>query len=147
MLALADMAVVVSDAKASARWWTEKLGFSTHTLEGAPHALLVSPPGERFLLHLCEGFAPLEPGNTGIAFMTDELEATVQRWTEAGVRFPVPLEPGAAGRMAQFSDPDGNVFWLVGAPTPFLRAALKLKAPTAAGRPRSRPAPSRKPRR
>ena len=39
--------------------------------------MLVAPPGDRFILHLCEGFAPLEPGDTGIAFLTDDMAATV----------------------------------------------------------------------
>lgn len=59
MLALADVAVVVSDAKASAKWWVKNLGFATFTVGGeGGHAILVAPPGERFVLHLCEGFAP-----------------------------------------------------------------------------------------
>jgi catechol 2,3-dioxygenase-like lactoylglutathione lyase family enzyme len=147
MLALADVAVVVSSAKASAEWWSSKLGFATHTLDGAPHAVLVAPPGERFLLHLCEGFAPPEPGNTGIAFMTDDLAGTVRRWSEAGVRFPTPLDPDGNGRMAQFEDPDGNVFWLVGAPTEFVRAAARLRAAPAPVPPRRRPAGARTGRR
>ncbi|MCI4342354.1 MAG: VOC family protein [Thermoplasmata archaeon] len=147
MLALADVAVVVSDAKASAQWWTEKLGFATHTLEGSGHAVLVAPPGERLLLHLCEGYAPLEPGNTGIAFMTDDLKATVARWSRAGVQFPDPPEPGTESRMARFADPDGNVFWLVGAPAAFVRKAARLRAPTVARKKPRRPTTTRRARR
>ncbi len=93
------------------------MGFSRHTV-GPPgsHALLVAPPGERYLLHLCEGFASVEPGNTGVAFITDEIEDQVRKMEAAGVHFVEPLQRNRWGGMAKFEDPDGNVFWLVGAP-------------------------------
>src|SRR5690348_11888297 len=103
MIALADVAIVVSDAKASAQWWQEKLGFAVHTLEGSGHAVLIAPPGERFILHLCQGFAPVEPGNTGIAFMTDEIDALVARMKAAGVHFPEPLQKTEWGGSAKFA--------------------------------------------
>ncbi len=122
MLALADFGVTVKDARATARWWQEKMGFSTHTVGGeGNHAVMVAPPGERFLLHLCEGFDSVEPGNTGIAFVTDELEAQVQRMEAAGVRFPERTRKESWGGRAMFADPDGNVFWLIGAPADFIR--------------------------
>lgn len=141
MLALADVAVVVSDAKASARWWKKTLDFATFTIGGSGHAMLVAPPGERFVLHLCEGIGPLEPGNTGIAFVTDQIEQVVARLTAAGVEFPQPLQKEPWGRRAMFADPDGNVFWLLEAPTAFVRATLTSRAPVATrahGRPRAR---------
>jgi len=139
MLALADVAVVVSDAKASAKWWVKNLGFATYTLGGTGHAVLVAPPGERFVLHLCEGFAPTEPGNSGIAFVTDDINILVARMTKGGVRFPEPLRKEKWGKMAKFSDPDGNVFWLMEAPTSMVKATLNSRAPArkkSRGRPR-----------
>lgn len=129
MLALADLAVTVADAKASARWWQENLGFDVHTI-GPPggHALMVAPPGDRFVLHLCEGIEPVEPGNTGIAFMTDDLEGLVRRMSERGVRFVDPLKKTDWGGSAKFADPDGNVFWLLGAPTAFVRTEVRRRA-------------------
>lgn len=142
MLAIADVAVVVSDAKRSAAWWTKHLGFARHTIGRGGHALLVAPPGERFVLHLCEGFGEVEPGNSGIAFVTDEIETLVARMVRGGVEFPEPLRTEAWGSLAKFADPDGNVFWLLGVPTPFVRSTLNLRAPAArpnrAGRPKSR---------
>jgi catechol 2,3-dioxygenase-like lactoylglutathione lyase family enzyme len=129
MLALADVAVVVSDAKASAKWWVKNLGFSTYTIGGAGHAILVAPPGERFVLHLCEGFAPPEPGNSGIAFVTDEIDALVARMAKAGVNFPEPLKEEEWGRAAKFADPDGNIFWLLEVPTTMVKATLNSRAP------------------
>lgn len=129
MLALADCAVVVTDAKQTARWWNEKLGFAIHTVGPGDHAIMIAPPGDHFILHLCEGFAPVEPGNTGIAFVTDEIGPLVQRMVAGGVAFPEPLKKESWGAMAKFSDPDGNVFWLIEAPTSFLRAQVGRAAP------------------
>ncbi|MGA8603827.1 MAG: VOC family protein [Thermoplasmata archaeon] len=143
MIAMADVAVVVSNAKESAKWWEKNLGFSTYTIGGgAGHAILVAPPGERFVLHLCEGFAPLEPGNTGIAFVTDQLDAMVARMTRGAVKFPEPPKKEAWGSSAKFADPDGNIFWLLEVPTAMVRATLKSRAPNrtrATAKPRSRP--------
>ncbi len=134
MIALADVAVVVSDAKAAADWWREKLGFAVHTLPGSGHGVLVAPPGDRLVLHLCEGFAPVDPGNTGVAFVTDEIEKVVERMTRKGVAFPEPLKHEKWGGMAKFADPDGNVFWLLEAPTAMVRATLRSRAPAASSR-------------
>jgi len=131
MLALADVAIVVSDAKESARWWKTNLGFATFTIGGRGHATLIAPPGERFVLHLCEGFAPLEPGDSGIAFVTDEMDDLVARMRKGSVRFPVPPTKETWGRMAKFADPDGNVFWLLEVPRSMVRATLASRAPKA----------------
>lgn len=131
MIALADVAVVVSNAQASARWWKKNLGFPSFTMGGSGHALMVAPPGDRFVLHLCEGFAPLEPGDTGIAFVTDDLEALVARMVKGGVAFPQPLTQEKWGKMAKFADPDGNIFWIFDMPTPMVRATLRSRAPVA----------------
>lgn len=151
MLTLADVAVTVSDAKAAANWWEEKLGFAVHTIgEPGGHALMVAPPGERFVLHLCEGFEPTEPGNTGIAFITDDIDGWVTRMVAGGVRFPQPLLRGSGGAMAKFADPDGNVCWLIEAPTGFIRKEAARRAPraTPARRtgPRRTPKPPSRPR-
>jgi catechol 2,3-dioxygenase-like lactoylglutathione lyase family enzyme len=140
MLALADVAVVVSNAKATAEWWEKNLGFVTHTVGGTGHAILVAPPGDRFVLHLCEGFAPLEPGDTGIAFVTDEIENLVAGMMAGSVRFPEPLRKEEWGKMAKFSDPDGNVFWLMEAPTAMVRQTLQSRAPGDGPRRRSKSA-------
>jgi catechol 2,3-dioxygenase-like lactoylglutathione lyase family enzyme len=129
VIALADVAVVVSDAKASARWWKKNLGFASLTVGGSGHALLVAPPGERFVLHLCEGFAPLEPGDTGIAFITDAMDALVSRMRRGAVQFPVPPQRQEWGQMAKFADPDGNIFWLMETPAPMVKSTLRSRAP------------------
>jgi catechol 2,3-dioxygenase-like lactoylglutathione lyase family enzyme len=142
MIALADVAVVVSNAQASAKWWTENLGFATHTIGSSGHAILVAPPGDRFVLHLCEGFAPLEPGDTGIAFVTDTIDTLVARMIKGSVQFPEPLKKQAWGQSAKFADPDGNIFWLFEMPSRMVRATSNSRAPSpkrAAAKPRARP--------
>jgi hypothetical protein len=138
MIALSDCAVVVRNAKQAALWWSEKVGFATHTVGGTGHAIMVAPPGDRFVLHLCEGFDAVQPGNSGIAFVTDDLEGLVSRMEASGVQFPQPMQKGSGGGMAKFADPDGNIYWLLGAPTSFIRAQTALRAPSAS-RPRRRP--------
>jgi catechol 2,3-dioxygenase-like lactoylglutathione lyase family enzyme len=143
MLALADVAVVVSNAKNSATWWAKNLGFATYTIGGPKgHAVLVAPPGERFVLHLCEGYAPLEPGDTGIAFVTDDIDTLAARMRKGKVRFPEPPRSEKWGKRAKFADPDGNVFWLIEVPTAMVRATMALRAPT-----RKRPATAPRARR
>ncbi len=140
MLAIADVAVVVKDAKETARWWEEKLGFSVHTVgPERGHAITVAPPGDRYLIHLCEGFEPVDPGNTGIAFVTDDLETQVGRMVAAGVNFPEPMRTGSWGGRAKFADPDGNVFWLIAAPAEFIRRETALRAPAPRARVASAP--------
>lgn len=148
MLALADFAVTVTDAKVTARWWQETFGFGVHTVgDAGGHSVLVAPPGERFLLHLCEGFEPVEPGNTGIAFMTDAFDDLVHRMEAAGVRFTDPPRKEDWGGSAKFADPDGNIFWLLGAPREFIEREIAQRAGPAGlpgdrkGRPRRRGRP------
>jgi len=143
MIALADCAVVVSDAKAAAEWWHDKIGFAIHKVGDGPHAILVAPPGDRFILHLCEGIEAVSPGNTGIAFVTDEIDRLVSRMTAAGVDFPEPFQPTSWGGMAKFADPDGNVFWLLSAPTSFVRTERDRRAPAGTRTPARRRGPRR----
>lgn len=129
MIALADCAVAVKNARESAEWWRRNLGFVVHVVGDGPHAIMVAPPGDKFVLHLCEGFEPVEPGNSGIAFVTDEIDRLVRRMRDGGVRFPEPLKKESWGTMAKFADPDGNVFWLLGASTRFIRSEAHRRAP------------------
>ena len=150
MLAVSDVAIVVKDRKAAAAWWSEKFGFAVHTIGGPDgHAVMVAPPGDRFVLHLCEGIAPAEPGNSGVGFMTDELGPLVARLAARGVPFVEPLT-SSGSRSAKFRDPDGNVYWLLGAPAPFIARELRRRARAPRARPRrrrpgARPAASRSP--
>lgn len=149
MIALADCAVTVSDAQSSARWWKEKVGFRVRTIGGAGHAIMIAPPGDRFVLHLCEGFGDVEPGNSGIAFVTDDIQSLVDRMQSNGVEFPEPLQKESWGSMAKFADPDGNVFWLLEAARRFIeqqtgRRGGPTRGPHKAPKRRARATPGRR---
>jgi len=92
------------------------------------HAVMVAPPGERFLLHLCEGIEEAALGSTGIAFVTDDLEGEARRLLSGGAQFTEPLKVEPRGGMAKFADPDGNVFWLLGARSSFVRQRIRRRA-------------------
>lgn len=102
-----SVAVMVSDGKKSAKWYKEKLGFETSTEE---HWVTAWQKGASWKLHLCEG--KLEPGNTGIGFYTDNVEKDVAALKKKGVKFSMGYTKTEWGEIAQFDDPDGNVFWI-----------------------------------
>lgn len=102
-----SVAVMVSDAKKSAQWYEEKLGFES-AAEG--HWVTVSPKGSEWKLHLCQG--KLEPGNTGISFYSKDVEKAAADMKNRGVKFTLNVTKSKSGATAMFEDPDGNVFWL-----------------------------------
>jgi predicted enzyme related to lactoylglutathione lyase len=104
-----DVAIVVSDAKKSLKWYTEVLGLEARSKEG--HWITVAPKGSKTVFHLCEG-EELEPGNTGIALVADDLDKAYKELKAKGVKFPHPPKDDGWGVFAQFEDPDGNVIWL-----------------------------------
>ena len=99
-----SVAVMVSDAKKSAEWYSAKLGFETSEED---HWVTAWPKGAKWKLHLCEG--ELEPGNTGIGLYCEDLKATVAELKKKGVKFPMDYTKSEWGEMAQLKDPDGNL--------------------------------------
>lgn len=108
---LATIALVVSDAKKSAKWYREKLGFEIRDHQG--HSITVGPKKENLAFHLCEGLYALEPGNTGIAFTTKDAKQEEAALRKVGVEFTTPTTKEDWGTYAMFKDPDGNEFWLI----------------------------------
>lgn len=108
-----DVAVVVSDAREAADWYREKLGFEVGG-EAEGHWVVTYPQGQggSVHLHLCAGTYPLEPGNTGIGLLVDDLDRTYEELQGRGVEFTVPPKAQEWGAYAMFRDPDGNEFWL-----------------------------------
>jgi predicted enzyme related to lactoylglutathione lyase len=102
-----SIAVMVSDAKKSAKWYKQKLGFTSSVED---HWVTVWPKGVNWKLHLCEG--DLEPGNTGIGFYSEDTEKTVASLKKKGVKFSKDFTKTEWGAIAMFDDPDGNVFWI-----------------------------------
>ena len=108
---LTTIALVVSDAKKSAKWYQEKLGFEIRDHQG--HWITVAPKRENMAFHLCEGFYPLEPGNTGISFTTTDAKREEAALRKLGVEFTTPTTKEDWATYAMFKDPDGNEFYLI----------------------------------
>jgi predicted enzyme related to lactoylglutathione lyase len=110
MLRLRTIAVVVSDEKRAASWYREKLGMK---LEDAfPHWHTVATSGSDVQLHLCPD-APLEPGNSGIAFTAKDCKKEEAALRKRGARIVEPTTKADWGTYFTFADPDGNEFWVV----------------------------------
>ena len=108
---LGSIALVVSDAKKSAQWYVEKLGFEMRAQHG--HWITVSQKGLPVELHLCEKFFPLEPGNTGLSFYAKDVAEEQKALEAKGVKITSPVKTEDWGTYAMFADPDGNEFHII----------------------------------
>jgi len=105
-----SVAVVVSNGKRSARWYSEKLGFES-SVQG--HWVTVWPKGAAWKIHLCQRpKSKLEPGNTGISFYAKDVEGTVKELKKRGVKFETDFTKSEWGSLAMLKDPDGNDIWI-----------------------------------
>lgn len=130
---MGSVAVLVRDAKKSANWYHERLGFEIVGLEG--HTVFVRPKGSSSpLVHLCEACEAWEDdrpgGRTGIWLACGEIaihkddktgqvlpasrpadvERTYRELKAKGVEFSEELVTLDWGKMAILRDPDGNEF-------------------------------------
>jgi predicted enzyme related to lactoylglutathione lyase len=107
-----SIAVVVSDRKRAVKWYTENFGLD-HTAD-MDHWQAVGEKGRPGELHICQvseydDKAPLEPGNTGIAFrLSGDFVAACEALQARGVEFTVPATKAEWGWWAMVKDPDGN---------------------------------------
>jgi len=124
-------AILVRDARKSAQWYRDKLGFEILGIEG--HTVFVQPAqSQGTLLHLCErcdDWGNDQPGGrTGIWLRCGELtlhkdertgrivpasnpsnvEKTYNELKENGVEFRQELTTTSWGKMAILRDPDDN---------------------------------------
>jgi catechol 2,3-dioxygenase-like lactoylglutathione lyase family enzyme len=111
MLRLTTIAIVVSSAAKSAKWYQEKLGFEIREHQG--HWITVAPKRENMAFHLCEGFYELEPGNTGISFASKDVKKEEATLRKLGVEFTTPTTKEDWATYAMFKDPDGNEFYIL----------------------------------
>lgn len=127
-----SVAILVDDAKRSAEWYHDKLGFEIVGIEG--HTVFVRPRGSKALLHLCERCESWEHdqpgGRTGIwlqcgeitthkdektghvllASNPEDVERTYLELRKNGVEFSEQLTTTNWGKYAILRDPDGNEF-------------------------------------
>jgi catechol 2,3-dioxygenase-like lactoylglutathione lyase family enzyme len=126
-----SVAILVHDAKKSAEWYRDKLGFEVVGIEG--HTVFVRPKGSAFLLHLCGrcnswendrpggrtgvwlqcGDITIRRGNTGQvlpASNPENVERTYFELKRNGVEFSEELTTTEWGKYAILKDPDGNEF-------------------------------------
>ena len=111
---IASVPVLVKNARESAEWYREKLGFEVN-MQGQ-HWVEVKPMGSSAVLHLCEKCKEWENdspgGNTGIFLRSDDQAKTYRELKAKGVEFAVELTKESWGTYAVFKDPDGNQFWI-----------------------------------
>ena len=110
---VSSVAVLVKDAKKSAEWYRDVLGFEA-ILQG--HWVAVRPKNSETFIHLCEKCDEWEGdspgGNTGIGFQSDDKQRTYAELKAKGVEFKQDLATEWFGTYAIFNDPDGNEFWM-----------------------------------
>jgi catechol 2,3-dioxygenase-like lactoylglutathione lyase family enzyme len=125
-----SVAILVNDARKSAEWYHDKLGFEIVGIEG--HTVFVKPKGSGTLLHLCgrcDAWENDRPGGrTGIWLRCGEItiqrvektgqalpssnpedvERTYRELKRNGVEFAEELTTTKWGKYAILRDPDGN---------------------------------------
>ncbi|MFF7644438.1 VOC family protein [Streptomyces canus] len=106
----------VSDQDRALRFCTDVLGLTVTADRDLPQGrwLQVAPEGARTVFTLSgPGMGGFEPGSArGIMLVTTDVDADCARLTEAGTPVQGPDEL-PWGRMASFTDPDGNGLMLL----------------------------------
>ncbi|GLP66054.1 MULTISPECIES: VOC family protein [Streptomyces] len=106
----------VSDQDRALRFYTDVLGLTVTADRDLPQGrwLQVAPEGAQTVFTLSgPGMGGFEPGSArGIMLVTTDVDADCARLTEAGTPVQGPDEL-PWGRMASFTDPDGNGLMLL----------------------------------
>ncbi|MEV7737665.1 VOC family protein [Streptomyces sp. NPDC088921] len=106
----------VSDQDRALRFYTDVLGLTVTADRDLPQGrwLQVAPEGAQTVFTLSgQGMGGFEPGSArGIMLVTTDVDADCARLTEAGTPVQGPDEL-PWGRMASFTDPDGNGLMLL----------------------------------
>jgi catechol 2,3-dioxygenase-like lactoylglutathione lyase family enzyme len=121
------VAVVVSDRKKALQWYRDILGLpvayigpfeadSDAAVQGSAekpgHWVELGPSRPLTRIHICElSDKSIQPGPTGITFLTDKIQTEYDRLRAEGVRFLYPPKRMEWGEwLCEFADPDGNQF-------------------------------------
>ena len=127
IIGIDTVAVVVSNRRKALQWFRDVLGLpvsyigpaepdSNPSVQGSPedpgHWIELGSGRPMTRIHLCEWEGHrVEPGLTGITFLTDNILAEYERLKLKGVRFKnLPKEMEWGEWLCEFLDPDGNEF-------------------------------------
>ncbi len=127
IIGIDTVAVVVSNRRKALQWFRDVLGLpvayigptepdSNPSVQGSPdnpgHWIELGSGRPMTRIHLCElEDHRVEPGPTGITFLTDDILAEYERLRLKGVRFVnSPREMEWGEWLCAFLDPDGNQF-------------------------------------
>jgi catechol 2,3-dioxygenase-like lactoylglutathione lyase family enzyme len=102
--------VYVSDMDRAVRFWVETMG--AKLVHSDPHWSMVDAGGVRIGLHPAskDRPAPGTAGAIGLGLEVQGFEEVVAVYENRGVKFDVTITPHV--KLAWFSDPDGNRFYL-----------------------------------
>jgi predicted enzyme related to lactoylglutathione lyase len=107
--------IYVSDMDRAVKFYTEALGLKLQYQAGPGWAQVDAGKGLVIGLHGTHGGGP-QPGVNGSTVLGLELDEPIDQAYEAlsgrGVTFHGPIQDTAHVRLAYFSDPDGNSFYL-----------------------------------
>jgi catechol 2,3-dioxygenase-like lactoylglutathione lyase family enzyme len=121
------LAVVVANRHTAVKWYSDTLGLriayvgpphsnADPTVQGTPenagHWIELGPSRPLTRVHICElDTHGVEPGATGITFLTDDIHSDYERLKRRGVNFTGPPRKMEWGEwLCSFFDPDGNEF-------------------------------------
>ncbi len=111
------VSLAVGDQDRALAFFTEKLGFRVSTdqpFDGKQRWIELRIPNAetRLVLFTMPGHEDRIGTASGIVFLADDVEATYQRLSSAGVEFVQKPVTQDWGTSAIFKDPDGNAFVL-----------------------------------
>ena len=107
--------IYVGDMERAVKFWTETLGLKLQYQAGGGWAQIDAGKGLVLGLHGTHegGPQPGQNGSTTIGFELDEpMDHAYQKLSDRGVKFHGPIHDTEHVRLAYFSDPDGNSFYL-----------------------------------
>lgn len=124
LTSLAVAMFTVADPDAALAWYTEKLGFEVRLdvrfgEQGENRWLEVAPPGSTARLALNPPMTGAQPGGSGIAVETQDVEGEFERLRALGgvdLQGDAPMRMPGAPLMFMLHDPDGNHIAVVEAP-------------------------------
>lgn len=120
------VAIVVRDRHRAIAWYRDVLGLdiayigpnapdadpsAVGTPDNAGHWIELGPARPLTRVHICEMRDEVEPGPTGITFLTSDIRADHERMRAKGAKFLDPPKHMDWGEwLCEFEDPDGNQF-------------------------------------